>query len=73
MHRRRKSILPEIRILAPSLERGLDDDSPKILELEETPNFSQTPNFSNSLNVSSLPKIYRSYEDDTDNDSSRYN
>lgn len=58
MYRRRASILPEIRVLAPSLERGLDDSWPLTSQV-------QTPS------VQSL-QIYQSREDITRSESSRY-
>lgn len=60
VYRRRPSILPEIRVLAPSLERGLDDYWPLDSELPDSPSL-----------VQSL-KIYQSHDDFTRSDSSRY-
>lgn len=65
MYRRRPSALPEIRVLAPSLERGLDDYWPLDSEL---PGFElpDSPSLVQSL------KIYQSHDDFTRSESSRY-
>lgn len=36
MRRRRASIVPEIRIMAPSLERGLDESSQKYYDSDDS-------------------------------------
>lgn len=70
MYRRKTSVIPEIRVVAPSLERGLDEDIPYVLH---SPSISQSPIISDSLIASYSAKIYRSYDDDdTHKDSSRY-
>lgn len=57
--RRRESIIPEIRVVAPSLDRGLDESSPQITH--------QSPKLTH------ISDIYRSYEmDDSCTDCSRY-
>lgn len=63
MYRRRTSILPEIRVLAPSLERGLDDSWPQISQSPEIP---ESPS-----SLTNSPHIYRSHDDIT-SESSRY-
>lgn len=64
VYRRRTSIIPEIRVLAPSLERGLDDS----LSLR-----SQSPDITNSPSLVHSPQIiYQSHDDLTDSDISRY-
>lgn len=62
VRRRRTSILPEIRVLAPSLERGLDDSWP----LSQSPEIPQSPS-----SLTNSPCIYRSHDDIT-SESSRY-
>lgn len=66
MNRRRASLVPEIRVLAPSMERGLDDSYQQISQ-DLSPKFSNTPS-----NITNSPKIYRSYEDGTVTGSNRY-
>lgn len=61
VYRRRPSVLPEIRVLAPSLERGLDDYWPLDSELPDS-----RSSFAQSL------KIYQSHDDFTRSESSRY-
>lgn len=62
VNRRRGSVIPEIRVLAPSLERGLDDFYQNIPPKMSYP----STNLTNSL------QIYRSYEDGTDTDNRYY-
>lgn len=62
VNRRRGSVIPEIRVLAPSLERGLDDSYQHISSKMSYP----------STNLTNSPEIYRSYEDGTDTDNRYY-
>lgn len=58
-NRRRESIIPEIRVVAPSFDRGLDESSPHITH--------QSPKLTH------ISDIYQSYEDvDSRTDCSRY-
>lgn len=58
MNRRRKSVIPEIKIIAPSVETGLDES------------LSQISYQNRKLSFSS--EIYRSNEEDTRSYCSRY-
>lgn len=64
--RRRGSLVPEIRVLAPSLERGLDDSHQQYSQ-HMSPKISGSPS-----NVTYSRQIYRSYDDDTDTSNNRY-
>lgn len=62
VNRRRGSVIPEIRVLAPSLEQGLDDSYQLISSKMSYP----SPELTNS------PEIYRSHEDGTGTDNRYY-
>lgn len=66
VYSRKTSIIPEIRILAPSLERGLDDSWPLSIRSLDMPDLTNSPSLVHS------PHIYHSHDDMSDSDSSRY-
>lgn len=73
MYRRRTSVIPEIRVLAPSLERGLDDTWPEY-SVPNSPSLVETPSIQNTLSMlpSNSPQIYQSHTDISDSEISRY-
>lgn len=66
VNRRKTSILPEIRVLAPSLERGLDDSWPLSSQSPDIPDLTKSPSLVHSQ------QIYQSHDDITDSGSCRY-
>ncbi|XP_055299160.1 piezo-type mechanosensitive ion channel component isoform X9 [Sitodiplosis mosellana] len=69
MYRRRTSVIPEIRVLAPSLERGLDDTWPEY-SVPNSPSLADPSSVQNTLSMlrSNSPQIYQSHTDISDSE-----
>lgn len=72
MYRRRTSVIPEIRVVAPSLERGLDDDTWPECSVPNSPSLADPSLVTLSMLPSISPQIYQSHTDISDSEISRY-